>query len=133
MKRTKPIQRRTPLKRVSDKRRKESKVYSVQRREFLAKFFLCQVDMRELGYDHTIPPVRENGMIKVAHIISTNWKEKVFCTVPEGHIQRSEDVHHSKRRGRYYLDVSTWRAVSRKNHDRIERNPLWARAVGWLQ
>lgn len=131
MKRT-PIQRRTPLKRVSAKRQREGRIYSVQRRAFLAKFFLCQVDMRELGYDETIPPVRENGMIRVAHAVSRGWGSPVWCMVPEGHIQRSQDVHHTARRGRYYLDESTWLAVARKNHDRIEQNPGWARRVGWL-
>lgn len=132
MKRSKPIQRRTPLKRVSDKRRIEAQFYSIKRRHFLAKFFLCQVDMRELGYDETIPPQRLNGMIAVVHLVSRSCGYPVICWVPEGHIQRSQDVHHTRRRGRYYLEESTWRAVSRKNHDRIERNPSWARKVGWL-
>lgn len=39
----------------------------------------------------------------------------------------SEDVHHTKKRGKYYLDDSTWLAVCRGCHNRIHSNPKEAR------
>ncbi len=45
---------------------------------------------------------------------------------------RSEDLHHVKKRGKYYLDESTWLAVGRKIHQHIHDAPGWARAEGLL-
>lgn len=42
------------------------------------------------------------------------------------------DVHHVRRRGRYYLDRSTWLAVSRQLHQKIHDESLWARMNGLL-
>jgi hypothetical protein len=42
------------------------------------------------------------------------------------------DVHHMKRRGKYFLDTSSWLAVSRQAHDWIHSNPKEATAMGWL-
>ena len=38
-----PLKRKTPLRKMSKKRQKESKVYSVKRREFLAEHPICQI------------------------------------------------------------------------------------------
>ena len=45
---------------------------------------------------------------------------------------RSVDVHHMKRRGKYFLDMATWMAVSRQSHDWIHANPKEATELGWL-
>lgn len=45
---------------------------------------------------------------------------------------RSVDVHHMKRRGKYFLDTSSWLAVSRQAHDWIHLNPKEATEMGWL-
>jgi len=46
---------------------------------------------------------------------------------------RSRDVHHTKGRlNGNYLDETTWLAVCRACHDRIHRNPSWARKAGLL-
>lgn len=45
---------------------------------------------------------------------------------------RSVDVHHMKRRGKYFLDTSSWLAVSRQAHDWIHSNPKEATEMGWL-
>ena len=44
----------------------------------------------------------------------------------------SVDVHHMKRRGKYFLDTSSWMAVSRQAHDWIHSNPKEATEKGWL-
>jgi hypothetical protein len=41
------------------------------------------------------------------------------------------EIHHKKGRGKYYLDTSTWMAVSRKAHEEIEANPEWAKERGY--
>lgn len=49
-----------------------------------------------------------------------------------GCLNHTSDVHHTKKRGRYLLDVSTWRAVCRKCHNWIHDNPAKARELGLL-
>ena len=46
------------------------------------------------------------------------------------------DIHHTycgKDRAKYYLDVSTWLAVSRDGHNWIHNNPKEARELGFLK
>lgn len=45
---------------------------------------------------------------------------------------KSTDIHHRKGRGKYYLDVESWLSTCRSCHDRIHRNPIWAREKGFL-
>ncbi len=45
----------------------------------------------------------------------------------------STDVHHVKGRGKFYLDESTWMAVSRESHRWIHNHPKEARELGLLQ
>lgn len=50
--------------------------------------------------------------------------------------QKAVDVHHTysgKDRNKYFLDVSTWIAVSRKGHSWIHDFPKEARALGYLK
>lgn len=131
MKRSAPI-RRTRLKRVSDRRREEMKEYAAKRRAFLAKFFLCQVELKERGFDWTVPPQDKGDRILIAHMISRSYGEIVWVDVSPTSFTRSRDVHHMARRGANYLNEETWLAVSRRNHDRIEREPSWARKHGYL-
>ncbi len=46
--------------------------------------------------------------------------------------QPSTDVHHRAKRGRNYLDESTWIAVCRTCHDWIHAHPKEARELGLL-
>ncbi len=125
--------RRTPLKKVSDKRRQEMQVYTERRMAFLDEFFLCQVEMKEKGYDHTIAPIWCGNQIEVVVRGDQHGGYDSYRTrISPKTISPSTDVHHAKRRGKNYLDVSTWFAVSRAAHIRIETNPSWARANGWL-
>jgi hypothetical protein len=114
LKRNKPL-RRTPLKRVSKKRKADMATYSRLRKEFLAQWPVCFVWWRE----------------NMAHLMSYD----VLCiSVVRGARNPcpATDVHHAKKRGKHYLDVSSWLALSRENHQRIHDNPSWARANGLL-
>lgn len=65
---------------------------------------------------------------------------KVFLEKPENRTcpitgQPTTEVHHKysgKDRGKYYLDVSTWMAISRDGHNWIHDNPKEAREKGYL-
>lgn len=60
-------------------------------------------------------------------------KENRICPITK---QPTTEVHHTycgKDRAKYYLDVSTWLAVSRKGHNWIHDNPKEARELGFLK
>lgn len=46
---------------------------------------------------------------------------------------KSSDVHHTAMRGKNYLRVDTWLAACRPCHDKIHREPNWARQQGYLK
>ncbi len=66
---------------------------------------------------------------------------KVFLAKPENQIcpitqRQTIEVHHTycgKDRSKYYLDVSTWLAVSRDGHNWIHDNPKESRELGFLK
>ena len=63
-----------------------------------------------------------------------------FLSKPENKIcpitkRPTTDVHHKfsgKDRAKYFLDVSTWLAVSREGHNWIHNNPKKSRELGFL-
>lgn len=65
----------------------------------------------------------------------------IFLSLPENQIcpitgQPTTDIHHTysgKDRAKYYLDESTWLAVSREGHNWIHDNPKEARELGHLK
>jgi hypothetical protein len=66
---------------------------------------------------------------------------KEFLSLPENQIcpvtkQQTTDVHHTfcgKDRQKYFLDTSTWLAVSREGHIWIHDNPKESREIGYLK
>ena len=46
---------------------------------------------------------------------------------------KSTDAHHVAQRGKNYLRVETWLAACRPCHDKIHREPKWAREHGYLK
>jgi hypothetical protein len=65
-------------------------------------------------------------------------EENEWCPVADSGLlhervrQRATEVHHKRGRvGKFYLDVSTWLAVSREGHQWIERHRAAARDRGW--
>lgn len=96
---------RKRIRKVSAKRAKDMRVYSVRRVEFLEKHMLCEMPWG----------VRRDGNAGL-HFSET----------------RSCDVHHRFKRGKFYLDESTWMAVCRPCHDWIHAHPSEARTLGLL-
>ena len=61
---------------------------------------------------------------------------RIFLNKPENRIcpitgRPTTDVHHKKGRGKYFLDTSTWVALSREGHRKVEENPQWAYENGY--
>lgn len=102
---------------MSKKRSKLNVEYSRLRKDFLEAHPYCQVTIQNMG-------VTEEEVIRGGG-----------TTVIRGdlaYFPRSVDVHHMKRRGKYFLDTSSWLAVSRQAHDWIHSNPKEATEMGWL-
>lgn len=60
-------------------------------------------------------------------------EERKTCEV-EGCKNPSTEVHHkSRRHGKFFLDTSSWLAACSHCHRRIEDNPAWSKAMGYLQ
>jgi hypothetical protein len=97
--------RRSWIKRVGKRHEVDRQIYLIQKERFLKEHPICEANV-----DHELP----FGKIRVR-------------------LARSEDVHHVKGRGKYYLDESTWMAVCRKCHDWIHSHANSARAMGLLQ
>ena len=133
--RYKPLKRSTkPLKRsrlspVSKNRAKEMRTYSKLRKEFLAQYPICQVWLRENGWQQ-IESSDLYVWVNGTEFIHRNfWAMLDYSGAP-----RSCDVHHvAGRSGSNYLDTATWLAVSRGAHRRIHENPSWARKMGFLK
>lgn len=74
----------------------------------------------------------ENAKYSVLRIEFLGKKENQICPITR---QQTIEVHHKycgKDRAKYYLDVSTWLAVSRDGHNWIHDNPKEARELGYL-
>lgn len=57
---------------------------------------------------------------------------KCECGRP-GCNRKSVEIHHTKGRGKYFLDMSTWKAVARVCHRWAEENPEEAKKIGISQ
>jgi hypothetical protein len=68
---------------------------------------------------------REYGKLR-KEFLAANPRCAVFPT------EMASQVHHRKGRGKFYLDVSTWLAVSDAGHRFLHDNPAIAREKGWL-
>ncbi len=110
---------RRPIPRVAKKRRGKNAEYARRRIAFLKAHPFCQVWIAEASLnedgvrqrDGLIPPDMGNGMVPA-----------------------STEIHHTKKpKAKYLNDESTWLAVCRDMHDKIEANKTWAREKGYLQ
>lgn len=116
MKRT-SILRRSPLRRVSAKRAKESRIYAAKRAAYLGAHRYCEWFI-------------EQGTTPEKEVIETGvtFIDGLRVVVPH-----SVEIHHRNgRSGKNYLDEKTWMAVSRIGHEWIHQNPREARARGWI-
>lgn len=75
----------------------------------------------------------ENLQYSVLRTEFLGKKENQICPITK---QQTIEVHHTycgKDRAKYYLDVSTWLAVSRDGHNWIHAFPKEARELGYLK
>jgi len=121
--------KRTPIRRVSVKHAREMKEYTRLRDQFMADRPVCEVWLS----DHLWQTVVDrNGRP------TGEYCRGSYVTVPAEHLlafgaPRSEELHHREGRGKNYLKVSSWLAVSAQAHRRIHGSPSWARANGFLK
>lgn len=108
------LKRKKPLPPMSPKRLKESAIYRVRRAQFLAAHPLCMAFEKIVQYHRDHPELPLPPQLP--------WKHP-----------KATDVHHVHKRGRYYLDESTWMAVSRWSHDWIDAHKKTARKIGLLK
>ena len=118
-----PLKRKAPLKKMSAKRRIESAIYAQKRTSFLTAHPFCQVWLKENSKQQS--DVTPSGWINLAPMpgMADRWVQ----------VPKATDVHHTAKRGKFYLDEMTWLATCRASHERIHRNPSWARARGYLK
>lgn len=118
------LKRNKPIRRVSAKRAKQLRHYSQLRKEFLACHKICQVWMKENGW-------QQWG-------IGMYFRPSFSDLYPAEHLLAAgappaTEIHHiARRRGARLNDTSKFLAVCRANHERIEQNPSWARREGFL-
>jgi len=87
---------------------------------------------------YTIPQVSdkrkiENAKYTVLRIEFLGKKENQICPITGW---PATEIHHTycgKDRAKYYLDTTTWIAVSRDGHNYIHDNPKEARELGYLK
>jgi hypothetical protein len=115
--------RRTPIRRVSKKRKQALTEYYRRRERFLKEHPYCQVWLMENEIDE--------AQLKLGIISNTDPRYKGLTPY---NIPKSTEIHHTKKPKKKYLnDETTWLAVSREMHDKIEQNKNWAREKGYLQ
>ena len=97
------------------------------------------------GYKYKSKTIKQgSGKIKqVSDKLSKQHKEysklrKAFLSDPKNKYcpvtkLEATEIHHKKGRGAYLNDVSTWLAVSRQGHIKIEENPIWAKENGYSE
>lgn len=121
--------KRKGIRRMSTKKALELKEYTRLRAEFMAARPVCEVWLKENGWDTLVDG---DGNPTGEYFNGSN------LIVPAEHLlaigaPRSEECHHREGRGKNYLNVSTWLAVSAEAHRRIHNRPGQARAAGWLK
>lgn len=125
-----PEKKHKPMKRVSDKRRGQLRIYGPRAKRFLEDHQICQVWLKENGWKESWPEAGWYYRLdeETFPLATTNRLVNVF------NAPRSTQVHHKdKRRGARLNDETKWLAVCSKNHRRIEDNKAWARANGFLE
>jgi hypothetical protein len=73
--------------------------------------------------------MRETENRKYSTVRKQFLEENPVCEFPDCN-KESTDVHHSRGRGIYFLDVKTWKALCREHHQRIEVRVNEAKQLG---
>jgi hypothetical protein len=120
---------RKPMRRVSNKRGRDMKIYGPRARAFIEKHCICQVWLKENGWTE-----RENNTATKRYIGEIVTVSPIIGLSISENAPRSTEVHHTAGRiGKNYLNQSTWMAVCRENHRWIHDHPSEARAKGYLK
>lgn len=104
-------------------------------------FIKCQIridNSKKVKAPYKIPKVskkrqEEDLQYKVLRQEFLSRKENQICPISK---QQTVEVHHTysgKDRAKYYLDTTTWMAVSRDGHNWIHDHPKDAREQGYLK
>jgi hypothetical protein len=134
---SKPL-KRTKLKAVSAKRRKEMAQYAILRDGFMKSHPMDGAWLILNGYsDEEIKDIQAVAVIALWEgrnppaIPARKYDLMALHMLPQ-YCPRSEDCHHKLKRGKNYLNVDSWLAVGRQIHQKIHDAPGWARSVGLL-
>jgi hypothetical protein len=107
---------RKRVRQVSLKRERENRIYSVKRRAFLQAHPFCDA---------------WRTIVDKAPVSTLVWGGHTH--IPQAR-PPSEEIHHTRKpKQTYFLDESTWLAVSRWAHDWIEDHKSTARQLGLLK
>lgn len=110
-----PLKRKTPLARVSKKRKDELAIYRRRKQSYFLRLFQAQQDAGLAPKD------------------MTPWCE--VCVQEGWKLRPATDWHHKKsigRGGKFLQAPELMLAVSRYAHDRIHGNPIWAKERNYI-
>jgi hypothetical protein len=122
------VKRRKPIKRVSDKRRKQNAEYLKVRAAYLKDHPYCEVWLMEHG-------------VTKEQVDAENGYAEVVVSCPAGGLTQSRmvkvplstELHHVHGRiGALLCNADHFLAVSRDSHNMIHQMPSWARENGYL-
>ena len=116
------------IKPVSAKMAKISKIYRALKLEFIQANPVCQWWLKENGWfrlDGPLPHYKRVGDLGL-----TVWGPEAMHRCFKA--PYSEECHHTKGRGKYMLDVSTWMAISSEAHRYLHDHVAEAYAKGYM-
>ncbi len=109
---------------MGKKRAAQNRSYKKLRLEYLAANPICEVWLKEHGFEKRAP--RVYGCPGKALLYTAEHLIEGF------NAPRATQIHHkAKRRGAMLCDVRYFLAVCERNHRRIEENLSWAREQGF--
>lgn len=130
--------KRTPLKRVSNKRRKDMAKYSVLREDHLKRHPMCHgwLLLNEFSAEE-IRNIQEIAVIALwqgmdVPAIAARRKERMTLLDLPQWCPRSFDLHHSRGRGKNYIKTEYFMALSRVVHQWAHDHANLAREYGLL-
>lgn len=106
-----PLVRNEKPKKVKEKKRARTKIKPVSKRR------------AKLNREYS--KLREKFLL---HNPYCQWSMEVL-----GKPVPATEIHHKKRRGKYFLDTSTWMSVSKQAHLAIHADPKTSYEKGWMQ
>jgi len=87
--------------------------------------------LKRTTYLNPMSKKRRKDAIEYKALREAFLKELPVCEVCQK--SKSTDAHHAEKRGKNYLRAETWLATCRPCHDKIHREPKWARQHGYLK